>query len=63
MLVLSNLSAVEQEVVLPLAEIQARNPAVREVADHMHSLPVRLDGGVVKCTVGPKNFRLLTFTR
>ena len=63
LLVLSNLSAVEQEVVLPLAEIQARNPAVREVADHMHSLPVRLDGGVVKCTVGPKNFRLLTFTR
>ena len=63
MLVLSNLSTGERDIALPLAEIQARNPAVSRVADNMHRLPVTLEGGVLKCTVGPKNFRLLSFTK
>ena len=44
-------------------EIAAQNRAVSRVADPMHGLPVSLDGGTVKCTVGPKNFRLLSFTK
>ena len=63
LLVLSNLSAGERDIAIPLSEIRANNGAVSRVADNMHSLPVRVDGGVVTCTVGPKNFRLLSFTK
>ncbi len=63
LLVLTNLSDQEREVTVPLAQIAARAGAVSQVADNMHNLPVRLDGGAVKCTVGPKNFRLLSLIK
>jgi len=63
LLVLSNLSAEEREITLPVAAIKTRTGAVSKVADHMHSQPVGLEGGIVKCTVGAKNFRLLSFTK
>ena len=45
-----------------LAEIRARQPAASRAADNMHGLPVAIEDGIVKCTIGPKNFRLLSFT-
>ncbi|NUQ65222.1 MAG: hypothetical protein HUU20_22375, partial [Pirellulales bacterium] len=63
LLVLSNLSATPREVAIPFAEIQTRNRAVTRVADHLHHLPVGLDGGTLKCTVEAKNFRLLSFSK
>ncbi|MDA0707435.1 MAG: DUF6067 family protein [Proteobacteria bacterium] len=57
-LVLSNLSAEEQAVAIPLADI----PGARHVEDHMHALPVGIEGGMLRCTIPPKNFRLLSFT-
>lgn len=62
LLVLSNLTAEEREVAVPLAAINTRTGPVKHAADPMHAQPVRLEGGVVKCTVGAKNFRLLSFT-
>ena len=63
LLVLSNLSASEREIALPLSEIRAKNGALNQVVDNMHDLPVRVDGDVVTCVVGAKNFRLISFTR
>jgi hypothetical protein len=62
LLVLSNLSAEAQQVTVPLAAIRTRTGAVTQVADHMHGLPVDLEGGMLRCTVEGKNFRLLSFT-
>jgi len=59
-LVLSNLSDGAREVAVPLSEIRAKNQDVRRVADNMHGLPVRIEDGLVKCRIAPKNFRLLS---
>ncbi len=63
LLVLTNLSDQEREVAVPLAQIAARAGAVSRAADNMHNLPVRVDTDAVRCTVGPKNFRLLSLIR
>ena len=60
-LVLANLSGTERDIEFPLSEIKAKQPAAGRVADNMHALPVRLEGGMVKCTIGPRDFRLLSF--
>ena len=62
LLVLANLSDAEREVELPLSAIRARLPGASDVADNMHGSPVSIQGGLVRCTVPAKNFRLLSFT-
>jgi hypothetical protein len=57
-LVLSNLSNQERSVAIPLVDI----PAGHQVEDHMHDLPVTIQDGELRCTIAPKNFRLLSFT-
>jgi hypothetical protein len=61
--VLSNLTAEDRVVTLPLAEIKCHSGAVSQIADNMHGQPVSREGGNVTCTIGAKNFRLLSFSR
>ncbi|HCU34678.1 MAG TPA: hypothetical protein DGT21_04290 [Armatimonadetes bacterium] len=61
-LVLTNLSDTQREVEFPLSEIRAHLPAAGRVADNLHGSPVSIEGGLVRCTIEPKNLRLLSFT-
>lgn len=62
LLALGNLSPEERTVSVPLAALQAQGVRVTQVADHAHGQPVEITNSLLKCTIAPKNFRLLSLT-
>jgi hypothetical protein len=60
LLAVSNLSKTEQKVSIPLAEVQKKNRAVKNVADNLHKKPVAIKNNNIIFTIPAKDFRLLS---